>query len=52
MSEKKKASRNTDADQSPEAVVDGPSGLARLEEAVKRILKVPKEAIDERADND
>lgn len=48
MSERKQRTPNSDADRSPEERInDPPEGLARLRAALKRILKVPKEAIKE-----
>lgn len=47
MSGRDERTRNSDADRSPEERISDPlAGLDRLRNALKRIVRVPKEAID------
>ena len=39
--------RTSDADPSPERIVDGRSGLARLTKAMRHLLKVPQQTVSE-----
>ena len=48
MSEKKKPTPTSGGDPSPERIVEGRSGLDRLAEAMKRILKEPKPEVRQR----
>lgn len=51
MSERNERTPNSDADRSPEERInDPPEGLARLRQALKHILKVPKEAIGQQTE--
>ena len=50
MSEKQEHTRTPDADQGPERIDDPPAGLDRLKKTLKRILKVPKSAIENTGD--
>lgn len=47
MSERDERTRNSDADRSPEERInDPPAGLDRMKDALRRILRVPKEATE------
>ena len=45
MSEQKRRTRTSDADQRPERIKDPRAGLDRLKDALKHILKVPKSVV-------
>lgn len=46
--EKSEPTRNSREDQSPKEKVNGPSGLERLAELTRKLVRVPKEEVVEK----